>query len=75
MLISSLYVTIQLLSGRLPEDEGSSEAEEDQIPFEGSNAKEQVVSGFTPKKLDRRSCSSYHFKVGVNHGIFHVYHF
>ncbi|XP_072049324.1 dixin-like isoform X2 [Amphiura filiformis] len=32
-----------LLSGRLPDDEGSSEAEEDQIPFEGSNAKEQVV--------------------------------
>ena len=52
MLISSLYVTIQLLSGRLPEDESSSEAEEDQIPFEGSNAKEQVVSGFTLKKLN-----------------------
>ncbi|XP_022099234.1 dixin-like isoform X3 [Acanthaster planci] len=32
-----------LLSGRLQDDDGSSEAEEDQMMFEGSNAKEQVV--------------------------------
>ncbi|XP_071806198.1 dixin-like isoform X3 [Asterias amurensis] len=32
-----------LLSGRLQEEDGSSEAEEDQMMFEGSNAKEQLV--------------------------------
>lgn len=32
-----------LLSGRFPDEDGSSEAEEDQIPFEGSTPKEQVI--------------------------------
>ncbi|PIK53451.1 putative dixin-like [Apostichopus japonicus] len=46
-----------LLSGRYPDEDGNSEAEEDQVPFEGSTPKEQVIVLRSRLDQQREECN------------------
>ncbi|PIK48585.1 putative dixin [Apostichopus japonicus] len=48
-----------LLSGRYPDEDGNSEAEEDQVPFEGSTPKEQVIVLRSRLDQQREECNQF----------------